>query len=440
MSGTTGKTSTYIKNSNVKESTQINTGFKKVRFLHQATAGDTLIQLGSLVTPTGAVNYSAPSPTELAQTNLMQWPGNIELVSSNAGRLIQNISYVISGASSIKLLYSALDGEIFEGTIDYGARTGHTLVDATPIIASGTLAAGATDFNVGTPFQVGLYSSYQIGAVMVFVDRALQTRNTGNNAPGSGIEGDYYEVHSGSGLGTIIRFNSPDLVNDRQVMVVSVNGLVERPSGSFMAVMETLQGQIDAMVPTLAALADVSETTFQGTPNNVDLKTFGDRVLTLESGRSARLDELERTKDYIRLSGHNGFGSTNTFIPRFTTTEESLLGTDFSYADSATLGASFTIIKPGKYTFSWSVDLAQTTATMHYGFSKNSTQLSTAVSSITASNILGYDGDRADGSGSASKFASVSVTVQLVGGDVIRAHAGLTLAISASYLSVARVG
>lgn len=282
MSGTTGKTSTYIRNGNVKESTQINTGFKKVRFLHQATAGDTLIQLGSLVAPTGAVNYSAPNATELAQTNLMQWPGNVELVSSIAGRLMQNVSYVCNGAATIKLLYSARDGEIFEGIIDYGARTGLTMVDAAPIVATGTLSAGSTDFNVGTPFQVGLYPTYQVGAVMVFVDRALQTRNTGNGAPGAGVDGDYYEVHSGAGLGSIIRFNNVDLINDRQVMVISVNGLVERPSGSFMAVMEVLQGQIDAMVPTLAALADVAETTFQGTPNNVDLKSFGDRVFTLE--------------------------------------------------------------------------------------------------------------------------------------------------------------
>lgn len=282
MSGTTGKTSTYIRNGNVKESTQINTGFKKVRFLHQATAGDTLIQLGSLVAPTGAVNYSAPSATELAQTNLMQWPGNVELVSSISGRLMQNVAYICNGAATIKLLYSARDGEIFEGIVDYGARTGLTMVDAAPIVATGTLSAGSTDFNVGTPFQVGLYPTYQVGAVMVFVDRALQSRNTSNGAPAAGVDGDYYEVHSGSGLGSIIRFNTVDLINDRQVMVISVNGLVERPSGSFMAVMEVLQGQIDAMVPTLAALADVAETTFQGTPNNVDLKSFGDRVFTLE--------------------------------------------------------------------------------------------------------------------------------------------------------------
>jgi hypothetical protein len=282
MSQTTGKTSTYIKNANVKESTQIQTGFKNTRFLHQATAGQTLIQLTSLTTPTGVVNYSAPSVSDLSKTNLMQWGDNFRLTSSVAGILIQNVSYVITGASSIKLLYSALDGEIFEGVIDHQARTAMTLVDATPLVQSGTLAAGDTDFNVGSPFQVGLYSSTSHGAVLVYVDGQLMQRNTGNNPMGAGVSGHYYEVHSGNGLGQIIRFNSPDLINDRAVSVVSVGSLVERPNGSLMAVMESVQGQIDALVPTVAALADVAETTFQATPNNVDLKSFGDRVITLE--------------------------------------------------------------------------------------------------------------------------------------------------------------
>lgn len=152
-----------------------------------------------------------------------------------------------------------------------------------------------------------------------------------------------------------------------------------------------------------------------------------------------RIAQFARVKDYIRLHGHNGFGATNTFIPRFTTTNESQVGTDFTYADSATLGASITILQAGLYTFSWSIDLGQTTATMYYGFSKNGSTLNAALSSLTEAEVLGYDGDRADGSGSASKFASCSVTVYLQANDVIRPHASSTLAITESYLSVARI-
>jgi len=278
----TGKTSTYIRKTNVKESLVTNTGFKKTRFLHQATVGDTLIQLTSLTTPSGAVGYSAPNVSELSQTNLMQWSSNVTLTSSVRGLLIQNISYVISGASTIKLLFSALDAEIFEGVIDHNARTGLTMVDAAPLVVSGTLLAGQTDFNVGTPFKVGMYPSAKRGVIQVEVDGQPAYRTDGNVAFGPGINGDYYEVHSGGGLGQILRFNA-DLVNDRFIMVTSVGALVEKPNGSIMAVLETVQGQIDAIVPTLAELAGVAETNFQSAPNNTDLKSFGDRVLELSA-------------------------------------------------------------------------------------------------------------------------------------------------------------
>lgn len=305
MSGTTGKTSTYIKNQNITETTQVLTGFKKVRFLHQATAGNTLIQLGALVAPATAVNYSAPSAADLAKTNLQQWSSNFVLTSSISGKLMENISYIVNGAASIKLLYAARDGEIFEGVIDAQARTGLTLVDASPINVSGTLTAGSTDFNVGA-YPVGLYSTSSHGAILVYVDKVLAYRNTGNNPPGAGIEGDYYEVHSGNGLGSVIRFNNADLTNDRHITVVSLAGQVERPNGSLMAVMETLQGQIDVMVPTLAALAEVAENTFQGTPNNIDLKAFGDSVFALQT-TVASLSSLKRDKtDGMGLKiGHN---------------------------------------------------------------------------------------------------------------------------------------
>ncbi len=288
----TGKTSTYIRKSSAKESTTPNTGFKKTRFLHEASEGDTLIQLSSLTTPTGVVGYSAPNVSELTQTNLMQWTQNVSLTSSLRGLLIQNLAYVISGASTIKLLFDAEDGEIFECVIDHNARTGLTMVDAAPLVVSGVLAAGDTDFNVGMPYQVGAYPSAKRGVVQVEIDGQPVYRTDGNAAFGVGIEGDYYEVHSGGGLGQLLRFQ-PDLSNDRFIMVTSVGALVEKPNGSIMAAVETVQGQIDAMIPTLAALAEVDETDFQAAPNNTDLKSFGDRVLQTE----ADIESLETTKE-----------------------------------------------------------------------------------------------------------------------------------------------
>jgi hypothetical protein len=252
--------------------------------MHKATEAQTLIQLSALTTPTEATvnGFVQPSVSDLLKTNIYEFKENVELRSSIRGPLEQFLAYVITGPSTIKLLFEAEENEIFTGLIDLSARTGQTLVDAEPLVSTGSLLAGETDFNVGTPFKVGMFPNAQHGAVMVYLDNQLVYRNSGNNPPGDGVDGEYYEVHAGGGLGTIIRFNTPDLVNDRNVSIVSIGSLVERPNGSLVALVEALQGQIDAIVPTVAELAGVDETDFQATPNNVDLKAFGDRVLLLE--------------------------------------------------------------------------------------------------------------------------------------------------------------
>jgi hypothetical protein len=54
----------------------------------------------------------------------------------------------------------------------------------------------------------------------------------------------------------------------------------------------------------------------------------------------------------IKVNTANGYGSTNTRIRRFSNVQTSQ-GTDITYADSATLGASFTINTSGVYSISY---------------------------------------------------------------------------------------
>jgi len=298
MSGITGKGPLSIKKQDVQESRVPALGFKKIMFAHKASAGQTEIDVNSLTLPTemSANGFVQPSLAEMTAVNMRQFKENITLKSSLRGELMQFLGYTVSSGTKLKLGFSAEEGEIFICTIDAAPRTGITMADAQPLVASGTLSAGTTDFNVGTAFRVGRFPNAQHGEVMVMVDGQLMYRNTGNNAPGAGVEGDYYEVSAGGGLGVLIRFNTPDLVNDRSVSVFSVGSLIQAPNGSEVAMIEALQGQIDQMVPTLAALAGVAESTFQGAPNNVNLKAFGDRVLADEAliaALTARVLQLE---------------------------------------------------------------------------------------------------------------------------------------------------
>lgn len=280
-------------------------GFQKVVWAHKATAGATQINLTSLTVPTEmtANGFSNPSVAQLTSAQLLFYKKNLTLVSSLRGTLQQDLSYKVSSSTVLTLIdFTAEEGEIFVGTIDYTAVTGNKVVDAAVINATGTLAANATDFNVGMPFTVGKYAgNSQIGDVMVFLDGVIQYRNSGNSS--TVLDGNYYEVDAGNGLGILIRFNVVDPINIRDVIVVGTGIISERPDGSMMAVIESLAGQIDSMAEVVSDLSGLPETTVTGgAPNNVDLKAFGDRVLTLEGNR-ARIDQTNSFTAYQNIPG-----------------------------------------------------------------------------------------------------------------------------------------
>lgn len=126
----------------------------------------------------------------------------------------------------------------------------------------------------------------------------------------------------------------------------------------------------------------------------------------------------QKSEVYLSASGAAGasHGSTNTKIRRFLTTVKST-GTAITYADSATLGGTFTINEGGVYAISYN---EREDTTYVNGVSLNSSQLTTNIQSITNADRLGYTamGIASTGSG----FRCISMTTVLAQGDVIRAH------------------
>jgi hypothetical protein len=117
-------------------------------------------------------------------------------------------------------------------------------------------------------------------------------------------------------------------------------------------------------------------------------------------------------QSFIWLTATNGYGSTNTTIKRYSTTVTNQ-GSDITYTDSATLGAAFTINTNGVYAISI---IANAVSGTYPGISVNSSQLSTVIYSITASNRLGYSYSSGGNSG------MTTVCVYLSAGSVIRPH------------------
>lgn len=122
---------------------------------------------------------------------------------------------------------------------------------------------------------------------------------------------------------------------------------------------------------------------------------------------------VQPPQSMVRLNTANGYGSTNTVIRRFTNVVTNQ-GTDITYADSATLGAAFTINVSGVYAISYTEDYA---AASNFGISLNSSQLTTAIVSITATDRLQIASTTA-----ADQFTPCCWTGYLVAGAVIRPH------------------
>lgn len=115
----------------------------------------------------------------------------------------------------------------------------------------------------------------------------------------------------------------------------------------------------------------------------------------------------------VRLHTGNGYGSTNTVIPRFTTAVTNT-GNAITYTDSATDGASFTINEDGIYYIAYS--LADSTQA-YGGISLNSSQLTTSITGITAADRLAVSRQVGVGDN-----GFVSWSGLLSKGDVVRPH------------------
>lgn len=136
-----------------------------------------------------------------------------------------------------------------------------------------------------------------------------------------------------------------------------------------------------------------------------------DRTVTLPT--SAGTLALTFASSQVVCDSPNGHGSTNTRIRRFT--NATTTGTDITYADSATNGASFTINTAGVYVITYTDNY--TAGFTNHGISLNSANLTTSVQSLSASERLIMTS-----SPSANVFGSVSICVRLAASDVIRPH------------------
>ena len=193
-------------------------------------------------------------------------------------------------------------------------------------------------------------------------------------------------------------------------------------------------GNIGAATATTPSASDndtsVATTAFvQGELTSQAVKLTGTQ--TIAGVKTFSSMPVMPVQSMVRLNTANGYGSTNTKIRRFTTTILSQ-GTDITYADSASNGASFTINTAGVYAISYTECFA---GPVTFGLSIDSAQLTTAIASITQSTILDI------GTSGASGYAhGIDYVGYFSAGAVVRPHTdGGAASTSNQYFTITRI-
>lgn len=315
--------------------------------------------------------------------------------SSTAGSLL------VAGTSANNLVQ--LNGSAQLPAVDGSLLTGIGATQLQPISAS----VGSNALTISASSLSLDFRSTTLGSGTV-------TRVTGTPAN--------LVISSGSTLGTVSGTQS-DIV----VLAINNAGTIELAAVNLAGGVDlTEMGLISTTAEGGAGAADSATTIYSTTARtNVAYRVIGIiRSTQATAGTWATAPSLIQGiggnsyeaitlgNSQVRVSTANGYGSTATKIKRYSTVIENT-GSDITYADSATNGASWTINVSGRYSISVTASAA---ATSYYGISRNSNQLTTSVQSITDSHILniaktiGGDHD------------SVSWVGYLTAGDVIRAH------------------
>jgi len=170
--------------------------------------------------------------------------------------------------------------------------------------------------------------------------------------------------------------------------------------------------QINGIASPPQLVKENSDGTFSNIAAN-DIPVNHRSRVTLISTTQAVIEKMPPLSSMVRLNTANGYGATNTAIRRFTNTVTNQ-GSDITYADSATLGASFTINTNGVYAISYT-DNFNTLSTC--GITLNDSNLTGSITTSAASAVL------AAVTPSAANYAgSTSWTGYLPSGSVIRAN------------------
>jgi len=279
--------------------------FISVQFLHQMAGGETGFNLAELTLPAGSGSFLNPSPaTVAAASNNMRT--KLRLFNGAGKRLALGQEYEVVGTQVNFTNIEAGVDEIFFGDIQDIPRTGADFLDGEVKSATGFLVPGETTFNTGFEYRIGdkISSTNRKGPLQVERNRLTQYVNTSFEAVGPAEDGDYAHVRAGdTAFGTVIEFNSPGTILPSGfpefISVETRQIIVDRNNLSLRNELQSQQASLVRMAEELGIIQSLDPNIFfQGSPTAVQLKQFGDLLLSLDRkfDTALLLSEFTKTK------------------------------------------------------------------------------------------------------------------------------------------------
>lgn len=334
---------------------------------------------------------------------------------------------------SLATTFAPLVSPSFTGTVSgtfSGNLTGNVTGVATSALAApasgitgATLAANVVSSSltsVGT-IGTGVWQGTRIGVAYGGTGLASLTAHylligNGTSAP---------TLLSPSTAGYILTSNGASLDPTFQAAIASgvvANGvtlamLAQVSTATFLGRTTAATGNVEALTVTQAtALLNsmVGDSGSGGTKGLAPAPSAGDAALGkyLKADGTWSAPPGSAAASEIWVINGNGNGSSNTRVRRWSNIQ-STTGSAITYADSATLGGSFTINTTGIYSITMFDGNTGSTAT--FGATRNGTQLTTDISSLTvAQGFLGR------GVSVANQTGLWSCTLHLTATDIIR--------------------
>lgn len=398
------------------------------------TLGTTTAATASLALPTG---LTLDSSNFLSTSNIQQVGYGHTIVNAASG--------VFTNGPGIVVFYDGSDTSNLYYAYQQGTYTYNKITSLSSAFASGDIldiyfeipisgwATNVVQQNAGmfsiasylqngtrvtaaAPTALGQYRSYlrnvsantytetngSPGTAPTAADGILIYRNTAWGTVNTNNQPTRYEIFVGKYKQVIWRF----------YLSAARTGFIDCTPGSFTSTImigyatnyDPVTGIASIIAPTDSARTAAANTGFGSTgaavTSNVYFDIFvSDQVVPVQ---------VQPLRSSVHLDTPNGFGSSSTFIRRYTNTKTNI-GSAITYADSGTLGATFTINEDGIY----SIHLSDSNAC---GITKNESggTLASNINAVAVAEVLAAVNV---GSG-----CSCGWTGLLRAGDIIRAH------------------